>query len=241
MVFSSVQLIFVIGAVLALLIALVFIVMPFISRRSSTCSNNKKLSTKWIVAAIIVGVLSSSILLYKRYGALESLEDKQYIEHITKALSKIQANQNSTPAGVLNQLLALEQQLPKRSALWSHLAGVYQHMGFTQNAAAAYQKAAQWSPHIASYTIQEAYFVSSLEEGALDSNLKTRLILFLTQDPLNQDILNLLAIDAYQRQDYNLAIQYWHTILHKSKEVSLEDRQAISVMLASAQHHLQKN
>ena len=214
-------------AALCLGIALLFVILPFLSKKSS-------LWAKITGIAMAVGLVCGSISLYQHYGALEGVEDKSIIKNIADALSDLQQTDNVSRDKVLTTLKALERQLPDRGAPWAYLAGVYQHLGFLEMAQEAYRQASHFDPKVLAYVTQEAIIISKMQGGKLPLDIKTNLKTILTTEPNNQDALNLLAIDAYQTKEYKMALKYWQEILTKIENLSEPEIKTIKLMMASA-------
>ncbi len=219
-------------AAFGLWIAFLFIIAPFIVK-------NKKISRRAqiIVASMSLGLTLGSVVLYQGYGALDGLQDKGIIQQIAQTLSELQSTQAVSQEVVLERLMKLEAQLPKRSASWSYLAGVYQHLGFLDQSVNAYHQASLLSPQVLTYVTQEALLISRNNQGVLPAELKAKLEMFLKKENNNQDILNLLAIHAYQKKEYALALKYWQSLLKQAENLSVEDKQTITLMLAAARGH----
>lgn len=224
-------------AMFGLLIAFLFIIAPFTVKNNSNQLSLKSGVHTGIIVASMMGVMLGSIGLYQYYGALDGLEDKAVINQIAKTLSELQSTQTVSRDMVLDRLMKLEAQLPKRGSPWSYLAGVYQHLGFLDQAAIAYHQAAKLSPKVLAYVTQEAYLFSRMNQGLLSAQMKAQLEMVLKKEANNQDILNLLAIHAYQQKEYPVAIKYWQSLLTQ-ENLSSEDKQTIILMMATARKHI---
>lgn len=212
-----------IGALMILLMAAIFMLMPF-----------KR--TKALAAALwmgsIVGI--ATLGLYQHYGALNGVEDKALMTLMAQKLSALQSGELASREKVLNVIEEIESKLPSRPLPWAYLGGIYQHLGFLDKGAAAYHQAFELNPESFTYLIQEAYLVSKLNQGLLSTRLKDNLNLLLRQEADNSDILTLLAMDAYQQKDYLSVIRYCQHLLTKVPSLSSQEITNIEGLLLKA-------
>lgn len=219
-----------VGAGMCLFVAGLFLVAPL----------RKQWTKRTSLLAVIMGTAlgGSSLFLYTLYGSLEGVEDKAIITHIAQRLSILQKAQTLSREKVLKVLQEIQTELPNRDVPWAYLAGVYQHLGFLDYAAKAYHYAFELNSNTSSYVTQEAYLRSKINQGLLPSELKMHLKTILQADAKNEDALTLLAMDAYQQQDYALAITYWQNLLKQAETLSDEERKSINLMLLKARQQV---
>ena len=219
---------FSIGAVMSWGIATVFLIAPLRGQWSPQRIGG--------VVGLSTALVLSSVWLYQHYGALHAVQDKAIITDIAQRLSSLQQAGTLSAEKVLNTLEEVESRLPKRPLSWAYLAGVYQHLGFLAKASMAYHHAFELNPKMLSYLTQEAYVLSKMNNGRLPEPLKNHLATLLQQDLKNQDALTLLAMDAYRRKDYPLAIDYWQRLLAQADTLSAEDMIHIKALVLKAKH-----
>lgn len=214
-----------IGVAACFLMASLFIVGPLIKQPS------KRMAV--LVAIFGLSLGGSSLYLYKRYGALEGVHDKAIITDIAQRLSVLQDSDNISREKVFDILKDIEKKLPKRDTPWGYLAGVYQHLGFLEEAQEAYHHAFELNPKVSSYFTQATYLSTQMNQGLLSDPVRSQLKILLQTEDKNKDILTLLGMDAYQQQEYASAIQYWQALL-KVDTLSEDEIKSINLMLLKA-------
>ncbi len=122
---------------------------------------------------------------------------------------------------------------PKDSKGWFLLGKLYLRQGKYAQSVEALSKANALQPDndVTLMTLAEALFFENHQR--LTQPSKQIIIQVQSREPKNLQALNLLALDAYGRQDYSKAIDYWQQLLQFYSSDS-DDGKAILAAMADA-------
>src|SRR5690606_5398045 len=129
---------------------------------------------------------------------------------------------------------------------------VYLNLQMYTEALNAYEKAEVFAAGDEVYfaKAQQAYALSFIHSGKLNEQALRLIDEVLSQYPSHRGALNLLAMNAYQNKEYEIAYQSWKNILVKG-ELPENEKQAITKVMRKckeyltdefvAQHHIIKS
>lgn len=112
---------------------------------------------------------------------------------------------------------------------WFLLGRLYSSTENYDEAADAFGRANRLDPNNPEIMMQYTLALYFANGNTLNTESKALLDELIANDPNNPDVLNLLALDAYQRKDYETAIAYWRRLL----AMFSSDPQAQQVLMAS--------
>jgi len=112
---------------------------------------------------------------------------------------------------------------------WYLLGRLYSSIENFDQAAYAFDRANRLDPNDPQIMIQYALALYFTNGNTLNAEGKALLDQILTSEPNQPDALNLLAVDAYQREDYETAIAYWRQLL----AMFFADQQAQQALMTS--------
>jgi cytochrome c-type biogenesis protein CcmH len=163
-----------------------------------------KKSTVLTVAGIIV-LVGCSYLMWGGWFALEryktELASQQHVQDVLKNIK--------SPDELIDKLAAHLKQNPDSDRGWYLLGRIYSSQQKLQHALNAFAKAYKLNPDDKLIVIN--YAQTLLEND--DEKGRELLINLLKKDPKQPDALSLLAMDSYNRQEYQEAINYWQRLL----------------------------
>jgi cytochrome c-type biogenesis protein CcmH len=185
-------------------------------------TKSKPSNTATVYTVIIVCTLLPilSVLLYLKWGASDKLnlwlaeQTKQKL--IIKELAKYH-----NPQQLIVRMEQILQQHPDSARGWYLLGRLYMSQNEFSKAAIAFDKASRLEPE--QPTIKLQYLESQfLINGKLSVAANRTLHQIQQQMPNSPDVINLLALDAYNKHAYAKAIQYWEQLLNQFSPTSNE-------------------
>lgn len=205
-----------------LLLGLIFIVYPL-------------RQFKGFAILIIVVYIGAAIVLYQYWGGLNQFRTyQQKLDH-AQTVKKLAA-QYTKPEQLIQKLRSKLDDTPQSAQGWYLLGKLYGAQGNWREAHQAFSKAQTLKPDSTEFAIQDIYARWMLNHQRLNHVLRQELHLLLRQFPNQPDILMLLAMDAFETQHYQQAIDYWNILLPQTpaeSEARLKVQEAIAK--ASAQ------
>src|SRR5262249_28268063 len=105
------------------------------------------------------------------------------------------------------------EQNPNDASGWAMLGRSYSQMQNFKEASAAFEKATSLTPNDANLLAEYAFAPSEGRGGSFEGQPTELLQKALTLDPKNEKALVLAGNAAFKKQNYNLAIEYWGTLL----------------------------
>lgn len=211
-------------------LALFFTIIP-IMRPSSTL----KLKSYGLLWACFFTLPIFAIILYYFLGSATLLKDYFTLKREAPAVEAL-AQLHSTQQMLERIKFHLHQQ-PNSAEGWFLLSRLYLNQYDNMKALKAAEKAATLAPKNLLYQINWAKVSFLCHHDQLTPELHVLLLQQLQQHPKQIDIINLLALDAYHKQNYQQAIQYWEKILPLVPVQSREGR-TLLFMISQAQKKL---
>lgn len=141
-----------------------------------------------------------------------------------------------TPEALIAKLKTRVLQKPSARG-WYLLGRLYASQGDWQLAHDAFFRAHRLKPNDEKITINYAQGLWQLNQQSLNNEVRTLLESVLKQNKNQPDALAMIAMDAFQHQAYQQAIDYWQRILSVLPPQSA-DANAIRKAIAKAQQRL---
>ena len=183
-----------------------------------------------ILAPVLIVLVS---LAYWRWGAwsewvnhLQAYEKQQRIQTMLKSMHD--------PAELIATLKATLHKQPNSARGWYLLGRLYVSQNQWQQANDAFERAHHLQPDDEQITVNYAQNLWQLHHQTFDKTSRALLIGVLKKNANQPDALAMLAMDAYRRDNYQQAIDYWQRLLTLAPPQS-EEAQAIRKAIAKAQ------
>ncbi|CAM4377704.1 MAG: hypothetical protein LEGION0398_MBIBDBAK_00139 [Legionellaceae bacterium] len=224
------MLLFWLGIGFLVILALGFIIYPFMSQYTHYSRYEK-----WSVLGLILAIPFISLFLYYQWGYSKALKKHYVVQE--EALKLRQQIKN--PQEIIQRLKQHLQEKPQSPEGWYLLGKLYASLGEFEKASQVYAKLIQIEENNPDYIIQYAQTLYFANQYKMNTIIQQLIKKTLTLNPENALAINLLAIDAYRNKFYEKAIQYWEKVIHLYPPSS-EDYQIIAAAMQRAQQHLQK-
>lgn len=196
-------------------------------------SFSKKLS---VTFSIFIFLLAFG--LYFHLGGYFQLQERYSFDAIDQALMHLHQEKHLSKEKVVNTLLAVQKRLPASAQAWGRLADVYQALNLYENASHSYRMALKYNPEHSPFQTQLTYCEVMLNDGKVSKTHVEQLEEILKHSPTDKGALNLLALYAFQREEFQNAIRIWDQILLNSENVSDNEKQAIKQAIRQAKENL---
>ncbi|MNS75266.1 Formate-dependent nitrite reductase complex subunit NrfG [compost metagenome] len=183
-----------------------------------------------LAALLLATVPSAAILLYLHLGnpvALWRADDMPQASGSQHQLSGAQVE------GMVNQLAQRLREAPADPEGWAMLARSYSVLERYADAAAAYARAVELAPEVASLRADYADVLASLNNGSLQGLPMAEIRRALALDPDDPKALALAASAAVERGDKQAAIGYWEH-LHRLLPPDSQTAARVAANLAAA-------
>ena len=181
-------------------------------------------------------VLLGSLGLYQLWGDSAGLSE-YYQQQKTAVEVEAFLQEYENFGEVIEQLEQRLQYEPGDSQGWYLLGRLYVNSQRFTKASEAFGKANQLKPGDPQIMLQYALSLYFAQGNDLQGESEALLEAVLTLEPDNIDALNLLAVDAYQKQKYEQAIAYWERLLDLFP-VNSEERELLLQSIALADNRL---
>ena len=166
-----------------------------------------------VVYALAIGLPLVAVLFYLKVGELKALSPSA-MQRPTAEPSGQMRSQQQIDANISTLVERLKTN-PSDVQGWVMLARSYNTMERFGEAAGAYARATELQPNDADLWAEYA-FVSAMANGrSLEGQPMELVNKALKIDPENLKALQLAGNDAFQRKDYEKAIDYWSRVLKK--------------------------
>jgi len=166
-----------------------------------------------VVYALAIGLPLVAVLFYLKVGELKALSPSE-MQRPTAEPSGQMRSQQQIDANISTLVERLKTN-PSDVQGWVMLARSYNTMERFGEAAGAYARATELQPNDADLWAEYA-FVSAMANGrSLEGQPMELVNKALKIDPENLKALQLAGNDAFQRKDYEKAIDYWSRVLKK--------------------------
>jgi len=190
----------------------------------------------WLIVVLVL--LSAAALgLYRYWGDSQGLA-AFYQQQDRQAMVTEFLDQYDSPEQVINMLKTRLQADPDSAEGWYLLGRLYFSQQDYQPAAQAFATANSLDADDPQILMQYAQALYYVQGGDLSGKPTALLAEILSQDADNVEALNLMAVGAYQQDDYIAAIDLWQRIL--DQQPPAETRQALQQALANAEKALRE-
>ena len=197
-----------------LLVALTLLVLPL--------GKQRLIRYKYPVMLGLCLFTLSTVGLYRHYGALEGLKHLAAYHDIDDFFAEFVQNKDQTKEQVIGNLAQVEQKIAHSHAALARLGGVYNELGLSEAAIGCFEKAREMAPGIVDYHVQWIYSYSLWNQGQLPPQMRLNAEAIWAEHPQQFVLINLLAIDAYFKQDFANAIQYWQRLIDFDQSLNNE-------------------
>ena len=159
---------------------------------------------------------------YYYYGAITPLKSLYAYREIHDVLERLQKKSNISPANIDLALSELYPTLPQTEFVHAKMGEVYLALNLFSEAKMAYQQALKINGTNRDYLYGVYYAESLMHQGKLAQSSVQVLTKMRESFPKDNGILNLLAVNSFQTNQYDQAINYWKQIESSSiEEISL--------------------
>lgn len=196
---------------------------------------------KRVIITFMSVVIVSSLALYSQWGGMRQVKAEIAYEAMVETLQSLYDTPNLDVETVEVELAVLEQSLPEHPFLWFRLGEIYEKLAWYDKAKQSYQHSLNLAPEVTDTKIKLAYAQSLSEGGILDQNSIGLVQSILRQDSNHLAALNLLAMDAYKKDNYQTAAQIWQRMLDIVAPNDVGQYTAINKALEKAKQHLTRN
>jgi cytochrome c-type biogenesis protein CcmH len=168
----------------------------------------------------------------KWQGYLQYQEKQERAQAMLKSIK--------TPKELIDKLRARLKNFPKSAKGWYLLGRLYSSQNEQQNAVNAFAKAYALNPRNEQYAVNYAHSLWQLHHRQFSKQVREILNNLLKNNPNQPDALAMLAMDAYARQAYEEAMNYWQRLLQIVPPQS-EEARTIRKALVKAEEQLIRN
>ncbi|MCC5793038.1 MAG: hypothetical protein JJT82_10610 [Legionellaceae bacterium] len=197
----------------------------------------KPLGYQWWRLAILIPLLSTVIMaMYWQFGSFSAyLAFRHAQEQEQQIMTLLQSN-----PGREQLMTAIERKLshdPHNAKGWYLLGRLSAGGEDWQKAQQSFARAREIDPQDIAIQVNYAQSLWQANQQQFTQEIRSIFQAVLKQKSRQPDALSMLAIDAYQRQSYTEAIQYWEQLLTVVMPGS-KDADAVRQAIAEAQKHL---
>ncbi len=187
---------------------------------------------------MLIALALVAFILYWHLGASKKLQHYWTLQREANQV-KLELSKVKNPKQVVDKLKSYLRSHPNSPKGWYLLGRIHLTQRQYPEALLAFQKAHRQKPANTDYTV--AFVQASFFENRrqLRPNVQMMLKRIIAQHPANIGATNLLAIDAYLKGDYRLALKYWEKILPLF-QVGSRDQKVLLSMIAEAQKKLKR-
>ncbi len=154
----------------------------------------------------------SAFLIYIYVGSFQQLHqlqiDEEQKEKVAQLLQTMDGKQ-----GLINKLKERIEHEPNSAQGHYLLAKLLASEGDWKESIKYFKKAKLIEPTNTNYQIQYVFALWQMNKTQFNDEIRTNLKQLIEQEPEQVDALNMLAMDAYQQQNYKQAILYWQRLL----------------------------
>lgn len=185
-----------------------------------------------------LGVIGFSSIAYMHWGDSTGLKDSLGLAEIDKVVVKLHQEENLSKEYVTTTLAALEKRLPHTEQTLAKLAGMYESLGLFDKAQNVYQQLNLVNPDQPYYIVQSLYCQVMQDEGKISDSVHSALQQLNDKYPAEKGILNLLALHAFQNEQFENALSYWQQLLQFAKSVTQSEQQTIQEAIRNVKSRL---
>ena len=179
---------------------------------------------------LIPAVISLVVIAYWHWGAWRELADYQQQQMQQQRAEALLKSMNG-PQGIIKALQAKLAKTPDSAKGWFLLGRLYVSQQQWPQAFAAFKKAHRLQKDNDTITVHYAQSLWELNQQRFNPHVRDLLKTVLQHNSEQPDALAMLAMDAFQRKNYQSAIDYWQRLL---KQVPPQSEQALAIRKAIA-------
>lgn len=183
-----------------------------------------------MVLAFLCGI--AVLMAYQQWGAFPAWQAYMRKENQQQQAKALLATIKS-PQELIDKLLSKLDDSPKSAHGWYLLGRLYSNQAQWDLARDAFKKAHDLNANDELSTINYANSLWQLNQQVFDSQITALFKDLLQKNPNQPDALAMLAMDAWQRQDYRQAEVYWQRLLKLAPPQSKEAK-ALRKAIAAA-------
>jgi len=185
---------------------------------------------------MLVLLLAFAVPAYFQWGSWTAWRTHEQ-DQVKQQEAKAMLATISSPQELIDKLRAKLDDSPASARGWYLLGRLYGGQNQWEKARDAYAKSQQLK---ADDGAALGYIESlwQLNEQQFNDDIRQRLLAVLKHNPEQADALSMLAMDAYQRKDYQQATGYWRRLLPMVPAAS-EEGKALRKAIAKAQEQIE--
>jgi cytochrome c-type biogenesis protein CcmH len=213
------------------LIALIVLLWPL----KNTFKPSQK-SVGSLILALIVSVLIPlcTWLLYWHWGAYPQVQQAAFVQQRVAAV-KAEISQSGSSQHLITEFEEHLRDKPENAKGWYLLGKLYLQDGRVKEAIAALEKSDQRQPNNPETMLALAEALFRDNNNALSPQARTLLLKVLKISPDATLALNLLAIDVYNKGQYNQAVSYFERLLPYYPPESEEGKRLLAIIAKAQQ------
>ncbi len=182
-----------------------FVLLFILFKKGADCS--------WLTSMITSLVLSlGGFGLYSVWGSLHLVNTQKSYEYLMQTLADLKDMPELTEKDVSEALAKAEQSIEPHPMLWEKMGQIYQSLSWHDKSVESLEKAYDLNPNDVDLMRQLAYARSMLNRGKIEENDLMLITKILSLNPDDAPTLNLLAMNAFQRGQYEAALDFWEDI-----------------------------
>jgi cytochrome c-type biogenesis protein CcmH len=213
------------------LLALIILLWPL----KKTFKHSLKSSGSLIlVLTLSVLIPLSAFLLYGHWGAYSQVQQAAFVQQRVAAV-KADISQTGSRQHLITEFEEHLRDKPKNAKGWYLLGKLYLQDGRVKEATAALEKSNQRQPNQPETMLALAEALFRDNKNALSPHARILLLKVLKISPDATLALNLLAIDVYNKGQYNQAVSYFERLLPYYPPESEEGKRLLAVIAKAQQ------
>ncbi|MDR5899165.1 c-type cytochrome biogenesis protein CcmI [Halomonas vilamensis] len=161
---------------------------------------------RFVVPLVMLSVAAVSVVWYQFQGAEGDLM-------LLETRREVQADPNASLAMYIERMEAQAEQQPDNPNVWSELFPLYRETGQIEKAVNALEQLIEIEGRVAPLLAQLAQLRFFMEGRELTSEVQALVDETLEQDPRQPTVLGLLGVHAFDRGEYETAIDRWRRAL----------------------------
>lgn len=180
-----------------------------------------------------------SYATYLFVGSLPELKQQKMMQHEQEKVADLLQSMNGKE-GLINTLKLRLKSEPDSAQGHYLLAKLLASEGQWTEAVVHFDSARQVEPENVNYQVNYAFALWQLNNNQFNEEIRGVFFQILQQNPNQADALNMLAMDAYQHNNYTQAISYWRKLLNISPPGS-KDAKIIEEAITKARSEFEKS
>ncbi|NYS61569.1 c-type cytochrome biogenesis protein CcmI [Vreelandella salicampi] len=171
----------------------------------------KYTSGRFVVPLVMVSVVAVSVVWYQFQGAEGDLM-------LLETRREVQADPDASLAMYIERMETQAERQPDNPNVWSELFPLYRETGQVEKAANTLERLIDIEGRVAPLLAQLAQLRFFMAERELTSEVQALVDETLEQDPRQPTVLGLLGVHAFDRGEYETAIDRWRRALANIEE-----------------------